>query len=36
MKLNITNKSGQFVKAPKSQKNGKKPTVVKGGDLRSK
>ena len=35
MKLNITNKSSQVVKAPKPSSE-KKPTVAKGGDLRSK
>lgn len=35
MKLNINNKGGQMVKAPKTSPS-KKPTVSKGGDLRSK
>ena len=35
MELKINNKGGQMVKAPKTSPS-KKPTVVKGGDLRSK
>lgn len=35
MKLNVNNKGGQMVKAGKASP-GKKPVVVKGGDLRSK
>lgn len=32
----ISNKGAQVVKAPLAQSAGKKPTVKKGGDLRSK
>lgn len=35
MELKINNKGSQMVKAPKTSPS-KKPTVVKGGDLRSK
>ena len=35
VKLNITNTSSQKVNAPKASGSTKKPTVAKGGDIRS-
>ncbi len=35
-KLNVTNTASQKVNAPKASGSTKKPTVAKGGDLRSK